>query len=117
MEDDNTWWSDDETDISTTFSPTSSYPNTYNAKSLSLPAKNVALQEFHGVLDDGSVTSCSNTNVTEVNSANQLSSSVKSCHDASAFESFSCTDEDDDDDCDESDPDTTSIESSIINNR
>ena len=108
MEDDNAWGSDDETDISTTFSP--------NTKSLSLPAKNVGLEDFHDNLDDGSATSCSNTNATDVNSPNQLSSSIKSCHDASAFESFSCTDEDDDD-CDESDPESTSIESSIINNR
>jgi hypothetical protein len=117
MEDDNTWWSDDETDRSNTFSPTSNYTNTYNAKSLSLPAKHVPLQQCHDVLDEGSVTSCSNTNVTDVNSANQLSSSIKSCHDASAFESFSCTDEDDDDDGDESDQDSTSLESSITNNR
>ena len=117
MEEDNTWWSDDEGDTSTNLSQPPCYKNAYNAKSLSLPAKNVDLQQFHDVLDDSSISSSSNTNVTDAITTNQLSSSVKSCHDASAFESFSCTDEDDDEDCDETDPDTTSIDSSNTNNR
>ena len=65
----------------------------------------------------GTKTNTSNADISvDANSSKQLSSSVKSCNDASAFESFSCTD-DDDDEGDESDPDSTSIDSSSITNR
>ena len=113
MDGDNSWWSDDETDISGSVAD-SNYNNTVNTKSLSLPARNLGLQNY-GEDEEGSPTLQSNVKIDSY-SVNQLSSSVKSCDDASAFESFSCTDEDDDD-CDESDQDSTSIESSSLNQR
>ena len=115
MDDESTWWSDDDTDISNTGTQVSSYKqfqDSNHEKSLSLPTKNLGLPHLQSATNDTVAISPSN----DVNSNNQLSSSVKSCDDASAFESFSCTDEDDDD-CDESDQDSTSIESSSINNR
>ena len=117
MDEDGTWWSDDETDISTSMN-TTNCNETHRAKSSPLPANNNGLRQLNDAMHDGVATSALNGHISaDVNSVNQLSSSVKSCNDASAFESFSCTDEDEDDDCDESDPDSASIESSIINNR
>lgn len=113
MEGDNSWWSDDETDNPST-NNTSNYGESPHTKSLSLPARNLGLRKYHDEIE-GSTSSESNIKVDSYN-VNQLSSSVKSCDDASAFESFSCTDEEEDD-CDESDQDSTSIESSSLNNR
>ena len=113
MEGDNSWWSDDETDNPGTNNK-SNYDNSPPTKSLSLPARNLGLHKYHDDME-GSTSSESNIKGDSCN-VNLLSSSVKSCDDASAFESFSCTDEDDDD-CDESDQDSTSIESSSLNQR
>lgn len=113
MEGDNSWWSDDETDNPGT-NKTSNYDNSPTTKSLSLPARNLGLHKYH---DDMEVSTSSESNIKgDSCNVNLLSSSVKSCDDASAFESFSCTDEEEDD-CDESDQDSTSIESSSLNNR
>ena len=113
MDGDDSWWSEDDTDISGSVTA-SNYNSSHNTKSLSLPSRNLGLQNYGDEIG-GSPSSQSNVKVDSY-SANQLSSSVKSCDDASAFESFSCTD-DDDDDCDESDQDSTSIESSSLNQR
>ena len=113
MEGDDSWWSDDETDISGTVA-TSNYDDSPRTKSLSLPARNLGLEKYRDDIE-GSPSSQSSVKIDSC-SVNHLSSSVKSCDDASAFESFSCTDEDEDD-CDESDQDSTSVESSSFNNR
>ena len=113
MEGDDSWWSDDETDISGTVVE-SNYDDSPRTKSLSLPARNLGLQKYQDDIE-GSPSSQSSVKIDSC-SVNHLSSSVKSCDDASAFESFSCTDEDEDD-CDESDQDSTSVESSSFNNR
>ena len=112
MDGDDSWWSEDDTDISGSITA-SNYNSTHNTKSLSLPARNLGLQNYEDEIG-GSPSSQSNGKVDSY-SANQLSSSVRSCDNASEFESFSCTD--DDDDCDESDQDSTSIESSSLNQR
>ena len=116
MEDDTTFWSDDEIEIANAAG--SGCNDTHRTKSSSLPANGVRLlRQCSDNMTDGFATSASSGDIADVNGVNQLSSSVKSCNDASAFESFSCTDDDDDEDCDESDPDTTSIDSSNTNNR
>ena len=110
MNDDGAWWSDDEATPST-------YDDIHRHKSSSLPPNSIGLQEFSDAVNDGTKTNTSNADISmDANSGNQLSSSVKSCDEASAFESFSCTD-DDDNEGDESDPDSTSIDSSPITNR
>ena len=105
---------DDETDRSNTVISVVNYKD--STKSSSLPATNIGLQQLHEA-EDANESPINSYTSADTNSTNQLSSSVKSCDDASAFESFSCTDEDEDEHADESDPDTTSIESTSLNNR
>ena len=100
IEDDSAWWSDDEIEFG-------ACKRSHKAKSSSLPANGRRLQA--NAANDGTSSASNGDIVTD----HILSSSIKSCNDASAFESFSCTDDDDEDDGgDDSDPDTTSIESS-----
>ena len=114
MDEDESWWSDDETDRSNTVISVVNYKD--STKSSSLPATNTGLQQLHEA-EDANESPINSYTSADTNSTNQLSSSVKSCDDASAFESFSCTDEDEDEHAEESDPDTTSIESTSLNNR
>ena len=114
MDEDESWWSDDETDRSNTVISAVNCKD--STKSLSLPATNTGLQQLHEA-EDANESPINSYTSADTNSTNQLSSSVKSCDDASAFESFSCTDEDEDEHAEESDPDTTSIESTSLNNR